>query len=334
MLTHTVIKSVPVSPPNDSKAKDIIRPEITPLDLNPVEGKLESEESKEQLSPSLIAPINPIQDTEVKVQGPPTEIVSPGQQVPPQMTHRKSSSSLTLTASLLFLLRRLFVSTKLPEGVTRIEWKCRCGHISYDDFPLSPEIVKPLEDDLRYSKILRRVEITNKRPSLLYEWMLSLQNAVISPFWQHISSDSSNPGSSSSGPLDSSSVDSQSSASGSNLQTLLDDSGDIGTARLSRGKQRKLALNRKPVEGNRKRFIHVCVDVGRVKCLEVIEIDVQDLSRPKIKCDQELFRRLKAIHEKQWRRGYGLFLKLRAIRFVEVSVLLNCHAVLQAVLKK
>jgi hypothetical protein len=160
----------------------------------------------------------------------------------PKITHIKSSSSFTLTASLLLLLRRLFASTNLPEGITRIKWTCCCGYFSYDDLPLNSETAKTLEDDLRHGKILRHVEVTNKRPGLLYEWLLSLQKGVIGPFWRHISSGFSNPGSNSSGPLDSSNAGSQSSAGGLNLQTPLEDSGDLGAASLSRLEQRKPLL--------------------------------------------------------------------------------------------
>jgi hypothetical protein len=275
---------------------------------------LQSQEPEEHSSPSLIAQTNLIKGTQIKAQDPRGEIESPRQQVNPQASHLKTNSFLALPSSLPFLVRRIFASTDLPEGITRIKWTCRCGHISHDDFPLNFERAKTLEDGFRHSKILRRVEITNKRSGLLYEWMLLLHNVIIHPIWQHISSDSSNPGSSSSASLDNSSVDSQSSASGSNLPALLDDSGDIGAIKLSRGK-RKFVLNRKPVEVNKKHFLHVCIDIGRIKSLEVIELDPQDPSS-----DQELFRRLKTIHEKQLQRGYNLFLKLQAIRFVQVSV--------------
>jgi hypothetical protein len=289
---------------------------------------LQSQEPEEHSSLSLIVETNLIKDTEIKAQDPRIEIESPRQQVNTQEPHLKSSSFLALASSLTFLVRGIFASTDLPEGITRIKWTCRCGHISHDDFPLNFERAKTFEDDFRHSQILRRVEITNKRPGLLYEWMLLLHNVIIRPIWQYISSDSSNPGSSSSESLDNSSVDSQSSASGSNLPTLLDDSGDIGATKLSRGK-RKFVLNRKPVEANRKHFLHVCIDVGHIKCLEVIELDPQDPSS-----DQELFRRLKTIHEKQLQRGYNFFLKLQAIRFVQVRVFLTCFDMLDSKLSE
>jgi hypothetical protein len=199
------------------------------------------------------------------------------------------------------------------------KWACRCGHVSYDDFTSSLKTVKALEYDLRHSTTLRRVTITTKRNSLLFEWVLALRNIIISPFVQHTSSDSSNAGSSSSGPLESSSVDSQGSTSGSNLQPSFDGSGS--TSRTSRRKKRKDTIPRKPIEVNRRLFLHVCVDVGRHTFLEVVEIDAQEGSQPPINCDQQLFRRLKETREKRWRNFYGLFLKLQEIRFVEVSIL-------------
>jgi hypothetical protein len=191
------------------------------------------------------------------------------------------------------------------------------GHISYYDFPSSPETTKALEDGLHRCRILRRVVITSQRPSLLYEWLLSIRNIILGPFRQHVSTDSSNPGSSSSEPLEVSSANSQGIASGSNLQPF-DDSGDVGTTRPSLRKQRKV-IESKPVEVDRKRILHVCVDIGRGTCLEVIEVVGQYPSRRNIMCDQELARQLKIIHEGMWPIKYGLFLKLRAIQFVEVS---------------
>jgi hypothetical protein len=73
------------------------------------------------------------------------------------------------------------------------------------------------------------------------------------------------------------------------------------------------------VEVNRKRVLYICVNIGRETCLKIIEAMGQDPSQPGIICDQELARQLKIIHERKWPRKYGLFLKLRAIRFVEVS---------------
>jgi hypothetical protein len=238
--------------------------------------------------------------------------VSNGQKSDARISHSLPLILSTYTG--FFALRRLFFSTELPAGATRVEWTCRCGHISYDDFPSSPETTKALEDGLHRCRILRRVVITSQRPSLLYEWLLSIRNIILGPFRQHVSTNSSNPGSSSSEPLEVSSANSQGIASGSNLQPL-GDSGDVGTTRPSLRKQRKV-IESKPAEVGRKRILHVCVDIGRGTCLEVIEVVGQG---PNITCDQELARQLKIIHVGKWPIKYGLFLKLRAIRFVEVS---------------
>ncbi|CZR51453.1 uncharacterized protein PAC_01329 [Phialocephala subalpina] len=220
-------------------------------------------------------------------------------------------------APLFFSLRRLFMTTELSADVTRIEWICSCGHNSYDDFTSKCKAMNALEHEFRDSKVLRSLELTTSRKSLLYEWMVFLHNVVVSPFRHHVSSDSSAAGSSSSAPPEIWSVGSDSSTSGSGVQAPFDEPVDISTVTVSR---RNPALRRKPVEPSRKRFLHICVDIGGVTGLEVVEISGQGSSQFNINCDQELFKKLKMLYKREWWKGYGYFLKLQAIRFVQFEL--------------
>lgn len=131
----------------------------------------------------------------------------------------------------------------LPNGVTRVEWTCRCGHVSYKDITSSCENVEALGDDLRQSKILRCVTITTKRRPLVFEWASGLRNAIISSFVQHPSGNAPKSRTTSSGLPESSSTDSQSTD-------------------LRRKQTTEL-------------FLHVCVDKGGPTCLEVIQISAR-----------------------------------------------------------
>jgi len=93
---------------------------------------------------------------------------------------------LGLRSLFILIFRRLLLPSRLPAGVMRLEWTCRCGYASYDDFNrASWSQQQPLRMSFKQSKILRALRITTEQQSLLSQLLVSIWNAIVSgPFRQ------------------------------------------------------------------------------------------------------------------------------------------------------
>jgi hypothetical protein len=73
----------------------------------------------------------------------------------------------------------IFNSLPLPSGTTRMEWTCRCGHTSYDDFNAKSEVVRKLAEKMVRSGSVIRATTTGQATSKLADAFNSLRNSGI-----------------------------------------------------------------------------------------------------------------------------------------------------------
>ncbi|KAJ9606790.1 hypothetical protein H2200_008799 [Cladophialophora chaetospira] len=84
--------------------------------------------------------------------------------------------TLIAVASMLDSLRLLCGTRPLPAGVTRLEWTCRCGHRSYDDYLASAEAVNILATKMLSGGAVVRAETSTNAKSPLSLVVTAISN--------------------------------------------------------------------------------------------------------------------------------------------------------------
>ncbi|KAF7173684.1 hypothetical protein CNMCM5623_005908 [Aspergillus felis] len=96
--------------------------------------------------------------------------------------HRRSSDPITQWH--LTSIRSFFLSSELPPGITRIRWKCHCGHQSHDDFVSKCDVVQAIAEKMRLYGIA--AETVSLRESGISTYLLRLNNLVLSAYRTYI----------------------------------------------------------------------------------------------------------------------------------------------------
>jgi hypothetical protein len=73
----------------------------------------------------------------------------------------------------------------LPEGVTRLEWTCKCGHRSYDNYSMDTQAVRMLAAKMLRSGAVTRAETINVAAWKLTNMLNSVRNGIIT-LWNQV----------------------------------------------------------------------------------------------------------------------------------------------------
>jgi hypothetical protein len=91
----------------------------------------------------------------------------------------------TTVAGVVLLLVPLSMPRHLPESITMLEWTCRCGHRSHDDYSVGAEAVRRLAARMRGSGIVTRAETTNEGAAMLTTLVNFVRNGIIA-LWRRM----------------------------------------------------------------------------------------------------------------------------------------------------
>jgi hypothetical protein len=248
------------------------------------------------------------------------------------------------TGASFTILRRVFIRTSLPLGITRIEWTCQCGHQEYDDYLSPGDAVLNLAERMQRSNTNRKALVTAFQRSHVSQTATTVRNKIIFVmqkvlnFLSRVSLDRLivllfNASGRDSGP-------DGSQCTGNSAATFSENGPQIST-NSQRNNQNQGEHPENSNDGNHPselgqdtstpsrraleierdvlyKFLHLCFhSIPGIPSLKNFQL-VPALEGPEINCDQEFFMQLKKTHLAERKKWSGV--RLQGIHFVRVRI--------------
>jgi hypothetical protein len=101
------------------------------------------------------------------------------------LLRRLSSASSSLLSTLRKVQNFFFCQHPLSKGITRLEWTCKCGHRSYDNYSVDIQAVRTLAAKMLRSGTVTRAAMINMAASKLTNILNSVRNGIVA-LWRQI----------------------------------------------------------------------------------------------------------------------------------------------------
>lgn len=220
-------------------------------------------------------------------------------------------------------LFRIFWPSPLPNGITRIHWRCRCGHSSFDDYTSGHDIIVAIQKRLEEGGL--KANTTTKRSSLLYEFAVAVWNDVLalcrrlSTSWLDVKTQVDLGGLPESGHIRPSQE-----TTGRGSLDIADNRNSKPTTNLAQNESVVTSAVDTEID-NPALFLHLCLHEPGFggfpysPFMQHCRVRPRDGNEQPINCDQELFRRIRILHKEACKHRLGGFVKVKGLYFVKVS---------------